>query len=298
MPSSTLTIDETKNNNSGNKGGSFLIKLTVALIVVSLIYIAAVIFIPKSDDGPDLYDTNVLKAQRYMASDTTKDVVVVGSSMASVLDVSRYSDKYFNLSFSGGCALTGLELIERKAAETGEYPEVIFVEISDSMINGTDEDILSKTEGLGNTFFGRLENRPDYLFYSLVKAVYYRNKEKALNDYGVVDEKVAYWAEVKSCPVDQEDMNEYMELAKDYIDRLISGGSKVILLELPNDASFYDMAEPVQVRETALFYFPTDEYEWYMTDWADYILSDGIHMGRLSAYNYTEKLLNTYLSDY
>ena len=296
MPSSTLTIDETKNNNSGNdKSGKFFIKLASALIVVSLLYLAAAMLIPKSDDGPDLYDTNVLKAQRYMSSETPFDVVVTGSSMASVLDIATYGDTYYNLSFSGGCSLTGLELIERKGASTGEYPDVIFVEISDSMINGVDSDIIGKTEGLGNTFFGRLDNRPDYLFYSLVKAVYYRNKEKALNDYGVVDEKIAYWAGVKSCPVNQDDMNEYMETAKGYVDRLTANGCRVILLELPNDASFYDMAEPVQVRETALLYFPKDTYEWYMTDWSEYILSDGIHMGKLSAHIYTEKLLNEYI---
>ena len=285
----------TSNTDNKEKKYSFVIKLSISFAIVCGLYFLLTCIVPKSDDGPGLYLTNALKAQMFAMRTANTKVVIVGSSMASVVNIEDYSEDYVNLAFSGGDSLTGLELVKRKAEKTGEYPEVIFVEISDAMINGIDEEILEKTSDLGLLWINRVENRPDYIFYSMAKALYYRNREKTISDYGVIDEKLAYWKEVKSVPVNQDDMDGYMEQAKEYVDFFLASGCRVILLEIPYDASLYDLRETVQVRETARSYMPTDEYEWFITDWTDYIVSDAIHMGKLSANRYANRLIETYL---
>ena len=285
----------TSNTDNNEKKHSFIMRLVVSFVIVCGLYYLLTCIVPKSDDGPGLYFTNVLKAQRFTLSTENAKVILVGSSMASVVHIEEYSEDYLNLAFSGGDSLTGLELIKRKSEKTGVYPELIFVEISDAMINGIDEDILEKTNGFGLSWINRIENRPDYILYSLAKSVYYHNKEKNISDYGVIEEKLEYWTNVKSCPVNQDDMNEYMELARDYVDYFMDKGCHVVLLEIPNDASLHDLPETVQVRETALAYMPADKYEWFLTDWADYIVSDAIHMGKLSADRYANRLIETYL---
>ncbi len=284
-----------KKENISEKKYNFALKTAVSFVIIFGIYFLITCIAPKSDDGPGLYFTNVLKAQRFAMRTEDANVILVGSSMASVVHIEDYADDYVNLAFSGGDALTGLELIKRKTEKTGDYPEVIFIEISDAMINGIDEDILEKTNGFGLSWINRIENRPDYIFYSIAKAIYYKNREKMITDYGVVEEKLIYWREVKSVPVNQNDMNEYMELAKEYADYFMEKGCRVVLLEMPYDASLHDLPETVQVRETALSYMPADEYEWFITDWSEYIVSDAIHMGKLSADRYANRLIETYL---
>ena len=182
----------TKKENKSEKKYTFVLKTAVSFIIIFGIYFLITCIAPKSDDGPGLYFTNVLKAQRFaMRTEDTK-VILVGSSMASVVHIEDYSKDYVNLAFSGGDALTGLELIKRKTEKTGDYPEVIFIEISDAMINGIDEDILEKTNGFGLSWINRIENRPDYIFYSIAKAIYYKNRERLITDYGVVEEKLIY----------------------------------------------------------------------------------------------------------
>ncbi|MCR5250716.1 MAG: hypothetical protein K6E50_08940 [Lachnospiraceae bacterium] len=273
----------------------FAAKAAAAFFVLLALYCLLLRIVPGSDDGPGLYDTNVLKAQNYVLKNGDYDAVLVGSSMGSVVPIGEHSDRYFNMAFSGGCSLSGMEIIETCGEETGHYPDVVFVEISDALANGVDEDLIGRTRGIGMAWFNRIANRPDYLFYSLVKAVYYRNKEKNATDYAVMEDKLAFWLNAKSKAVDQEEMDAYIALTKEQVDKLKEKGCRVILLEIPNHQELHDLAECVQLRETALRYMPEDSYEWFCVDWADYVVPDAIHMGKHSAKMYTEKLVETVL---
>ncbi len=284
-----------KTDRGSDRGAVFAIKVVAAFFLLLALYCVLLRIVPKSDDGPGLYNTNVLKAQRYVRENGDFDAVLVGSSMGSVMPIADHSERYFNLAFSGENSLSGMEIIERCGEETGHYPEVVFVEISDALESGVDKDLLGRTKGLGIAWFNRIENRPDYLFYSLAKAIYYQNTEEKETDYAVMEDKLAYWVNAKSNAADREEMEAYIALAKEHVDMLKEKGCRVILLEIPNHQELHDLTESVQLRETALRFMPEDSYEWYREDWSDYVMSDAIHMGERSAKIYTEKLVEKYL---
>ncbi len=283
MPSST--------SNTDNKA-IFCIRLALWSAAVALLYVLLLLIAPKSDDAPDMYSTNILKAQTYMSHNDDHRLLIVGSSMSATLPFADPS--CYNLAFYGGCSLTGLKLIVEKGKLTGFYPDAVFVEMNISVCNGTDDDLLYKASGAGNIWINRIENRPDQLFYSIVKKLYYCNKENALYDFPTIKEKVDFWANVRSSETDQDTLNNYLKEAADYCSILNQNGVRVILMEPPNDISLYDLPQTRQVRETALAYFPKDEYEWFTVDWSDYTVSDGIHLGDLSAKRYSDALLEWY----
>ncbi len=275
-----------------DKKTAFFIKLALWTTAVALLYALLILLIPKSDDAPDMYSTNILKAQNYMSHKDAYRLVVVGSSMAATISLEDPSS--FNLAFYSGCSLTGLKLIVEKGLATGQYPEAVFVETNISICNGIDDELLCKASKTGNMWINRIENRPDYLFYSLIKGLYSGNKEKALYDNPPVKEKTDLWAGVRSSLTDQDILNSCMKEAASYCTVLKQNGVRVIVIEPPNDASLYDLPQTKQVRQAASVYLPEAEYEWFTVDWSGYTVSDGIHMGNLSAKRYSDALLEWY----
>ena len=276
--------------SSTEKKEQLLWKLALWTAAVFLLYAFMFLLIPKSDDAPDMYDTNILKAQTYMSAGRDFDTVITGSSMCADLKLTGTAGRFCNLAFHGGCSLTGLELIVEKGRLTGRYPKTVFVEMNISITGGADDDIIGKASGFDNAFFNRIEYRPDYLFYSLVKYLYYGNKEKSLYDGPVIKERADYWAKVRSEETGQDELNARIEETRDLCDILKLNGVRVIMIEPPNDPVLYDLPQSRQVRETALAYFPESDCEWFTVDWNDYVITDGIHMGKLSAKKYSDLL--------
>ena len=268
-------------------------KLVLWSAAAALLYLFMFLLIPKSEDAPDMYSTNVLKAQTYMSQRDNCELVVVGSSMAAELNLPDDDDSCCNLAFFGGCSLTGLKLIVEKGRLYGLYPDTVIVEMNNTIENGTDDDIIKKTSGFDYLLINRIENRPDYLFYSLIKSL--RNKkEKSLYDAPVIKERIDYWTEARSVETDQDLLNAKMDEALNYCRLLKQNGVRIVIMEPPNDASLYDLPQTRQVRETALKFFPEAEYEWFTVDWNDYVVSDGLHMGNLSSRKYSDLLLQRY----
>ena len=78
---------------------------------------------PKVTSFQNQWQQNYSFAQDFVYGAKTKNIIV-GSSMAARMKNSFLPDDYYNLSFGGGSALTGLEIIKR----TGYIPEYIYIE--------------------------------------------------------------------------------------------------------------------------------------------------------------------------
>lgn len=282
---------------SNSKNKYFFVWLIVTTVIVFALYGLMVFFIPKSDDGPDQYQTNVLKAQRYMFGDNEYDYVMVGSSKANRVTIQDVNNQCYNLAFSGSSSFTGLEIIKEKSENSGIYPKIIFVEIDNSLINGIDDDILDKVSGKYQYKINQSEYRIDFAIYSLTKFIFYQiNGEKTIYDHPKIESSIEFWQRAKSVLEDEDIILSYLSGVKEYVDYFEAHGTRVILLELPNDESLYDSVQCVQIRELAMEIFSEDIYEWYMVEWGNYTVSDGIHLGQYSGLVYAQELIQKYIN--
>lgn len=67
---------------------------------------------------------NYARAQEYIYSDKDFDAVIVGTSLSARLPKDKLDGGVYNLTFEGGSALTGLDIL----ATAGRYPKVILIE--------------------------------------------------------------------------------------------------------------------------------------------------------------------------
>lgn len=91
----------------------FAIRMAVYFLLVGLCYSLLLCLVPERNQGANQWQTNVVKAQRYMFSKKQFDHIVVGSSEMFRVPVEKDSN-WANLAMAGGASQTGLELIAEK----------------------------------------------------------------------------------------------------------------------------------------------------------------------------------------
>ena len=67
--------------------------------------------------------SNISKVQDYIYNESS-DIIIVGSSMSNTMHKEFFRNKIYNLSFSGGSSMTGIELIRRSE----KIPKIILIE--------------------------------------------------------------------------------------------------------------------------------------------------------------------------
>lgn len=110
-------------SNSERSKLSEAVRVTLAAIVLFLLYnIFIIVLWPPIENISDAGTENRVIAERYLYGQTS-EAVVVGSSLGRVLGEWLPADIY-DLSFSGGSPLTGIEIVLRKPV----LPKVVVVE--------------------------------------------------------------------------------------------------------------------------------------------------------------------------
>ena len=110
----------TSNTDNNEKKHSFIMRLVISFVIVCGLYYLLTCIVPKSDDGPGLYFTNVLKAQRFTLSTENAKVILVGSSMASVVNIEDYSEEYVILAAGSKAGAVGVENINEEVRREEE----------------------------------------------------------------------------------------------------------------------------------------------------------------------------------
>lgn len=254
---------------------------------------------PKITRFQNQQQRNYSTAQDFIYGDKTSNIIV-GSSLSARLSKSVLPSNYYNLAFSGGSTLTGLELIK----QTGYIPKHIFIESnfifrnkSITMLNDLFYPIWWKIK----RYIPSLKEKyqPLNVMYSKnicdtksnikLKKKTTWNKPKDLEKI-INSKKFKFMMKQNKNKLKKKLTYKYQ--LKD-LQRLITyfetKGTRIIFFEMPIEKSLANASKSVQRRNILQETFTND---WLpLPTYNKYFTSDGHHLVAYSAWLYTKKFL-------
>ncbi|MBC7888295.1 MAG: hypothetical protein H7Z13_10410 [Ferruginibacter sp.] len=254
------------------------------------------------------WQANVINAQKFIYDDSDSlNHVLIGSSLTTRL-VMDSLPKTYNLSFSGQGIYDGLNILAHKA----KIPENIFIEMNLALR----EESKDFTSGLHTPIL----YYPKKMLVSLredkqpigVAGAQISNK---ITDPAILNVKTFFHLAAPNTVPEKEHKNElfntmlqdqvknYSELPeqelitqsfttlKNYITELENKGGKIIFFEMPVNYQLNQLPKAKLIRATFYKYFPTPKYTYIpIPDGVKYQTTDGVHLGRAEALEYTSYL--------
>ncbi len=263
-------------------------------------------------------EQNVMRGEAFVYAQAKPRVVVVGSSISNRLkDLPR---DWYNLSFNGGSAFTGLEMMLR----ADKVPDVILIETNVLMLDADDQQLRSLfSPGLyparRKLPFLRETNKPHLIAQrALIGAGKPAKTDAAAVDAPTSGElappaarsspaeadaadvalpheqferlKVRRGDEL-SVPLETDRLDKISRNLTRYVTQLQQRGGNVIFFEMPEHAEFMDMPRPDSVRRRVREAFPAERYQWVPdVDPRDYRTTDFVHLTARSAGRYADLL--------
>ncbi|MBZ8181889.1 hypothetical protein [Oscillatoria salina] len=253
--------------------------------------------IPPSS-GINQQQENIIKAENYVYDrQLNPELVLVGSSMAARLDAAAITQNAFNLAMAGISSQTGLEIV----AEKPQKPDLVLVEINDTIERGANQDLLSS---LYNPFLYSLrlllpmfrqEYQPVSVFVDWLRG--------ENNPQGTTKEQVN--PEIRAQLVENyqtewnhglpEDLEQRIRIEAEEIKNTVSQlkelGVEVILFEMPIEETLANTVRQKQVQKLVRDLFPNNNYRWLQPPpEKDWITTDGIHLVVSEAQKYADFL--------
>jgi hypothetical protein len=270
--------------------------IVAALLILSLYQILVFGNIIPSSDGINQFQTNAIKAERYVYDINPElKLAIAGSSLANIINPNYIGTNVANLGMAGGSTQTGLAIIQHAKVK----PSIVLAEINSTIDRKIDENLVST---LFNPFLSflritlpifRQEYRPVSVFVSALKG---KESESSLATRQDFQDTPLRQQEIQR--LIQENSNlmteDYAELLqqqiaviKTQIATLEAAGSRVILFELPGEPKVQETAKYQQIHDFLRSRFPADRYEWLPEpSRQDWITSDGLHLIRPDAKDY------------
>ena len=279
-------------------------KITKIIMVFLVFFITYNAFLmlcnPKVTRFQNQWQKNYSTAQDFIYGERTSSIIV-GSSLAARLSKNTLPFDYYNLSFSGGSVLTGLELIKR----TEHIPKYIYIESnfifrnkSITMLDDLFYPVWWKVKRYIPAFKEKFQ--PLNVIYSKkichtkpkVKLNKSTNWKKPKNLENIVNSKKFKLMMKQENNKLKQKLNYKYQLK--YLQRLITyfetNGTEVIFFEMPIEKSLASSSKSIQRRDIIKNTFtnkwlplPTNE---------DYFTRDGLHLVDYSAWIYTKKFLS------
>lgn len=279
-------------------------KVTKIIIIFLLLLITYNVFLiicnPKITGFQNQQQKNYSTAQDFIYGDKTSNIIV-GSSLSARLSKSILPSDYYNLSFSGGSVLTGLELIK----QTGYIPKRIYVESnfifrnkSIKMLDDLFYPIWWKVKGyipsLKEKFqpLNVINSKNKCYTKPKIKSKKSTNWKRPKNLENIVNSKKFKFMMKQQKKKLNKKLN-YTHQLKD-LQRLITyfedKGTIVVFFEMPIEKSLANASKSIQRRNILNDTFknrwlPLPTYEKYFT-------RDGHHLVDYSAWMYTKKFLD------
>jgi hypothetical protein len=260
------------------------------------------------------HEQNVMRGETFVYATSQPRVVIVGSSIANRLkDLPR---DWFNLSFNGGSAFTGLEMISR----AGKVPQVVLIE-TNMLLLPADEKQLSELFAPGIYHARRRlaflveTNKPHLVAQRALISGEERTATREQPKSGAsspaangdtelepdaagsvlsreqFDLLEARRAGELAEPLDSSTLQRIIGDLRRHVAVLEKRGVRVVFFEMPEYADFREMPRPTSVRQRLLHAFPDSRYSWVTeVDCATYRTTDFVHLTAAGSKRYAEVL--------
>jgi len=239
---------------------------------------------------------NFVRCQRFIYNYNNVPVVMIGSSMSAKIEQEILPDWMYNLSFAGGGALTGLEILLR----SNSCPRLVLIETN---LIDSEKDI--------------------YLLKNLYKPILWHIRKKMVSlqlEYqplnllmSFLKENIGkeYEAEIKNRKIDQDivksmlsiaktryshipDMGQKMEEIVNLTQELKNKGSIIVFYEMPIHPELTNIPRMKYIRSTVKKVVDENNYLYLpLPDNSQFETVDSIHM----TYNSINKYLAILLKD-
>lgn len=237
------------------------------------------------------YQKNYSFAQDFIYENNAQNIIV-GSSMAARMKNEFLPDSYYNLSFSGGSVLTGLEIIKR----SGVIPKNIYIE-NNIIFRKQDKKLLNS---LFYPVFWELKKyipalKEKYQPLCIVASVMKGSYGKSHDEYMKIKRNSSiYKMSIKRHRIFYSkkllNYQEKLIKLKSLIKYFEKNNVNLIFFEMPIDSSLSYLTKP---KEQRIIIKKTFQNKWIkLPNNNNYLTSDGIHLMYKSAYNYTKEFIN------
>lgn len=248
----------------------------------------------RASDGITQWETNVIKAQRYLyRADQPVRLVLVGSSLANNIKASDIGPQVANLAMAGGATQTGLEIVGRDQSP----PAIVLVELNDTISRQIDSQLIASLydpllyELRRWLPLFREEYRPASVFVSRLRqgsdSESRQLANRAVADPGLLDAQVERLVQERNTALTPEQTAIMRSEAQQIKLRLLAlrqAGWRVILFDLPRDQRVDATVQHQQVRTMMRELFPATEFEWLPDPpTRDWMTQDGLHLIRFDA---------------
>ena len=247
---------------------------------------------------------NYSVAENYIYKEEIPRALIVGSSMAARLFEEKFSSDTYNLSFSGGTALTGLNIIK----ENNKLPDVIFIETNliernknQKMIDILFKPLISKINGKYLSL--QYTYQPINILLTVIAKYFGSSETEKLNytpNKKLLEENLARQMETYNNVGDinlYEILSEFKKIVT-YFEKL---GVEVVFFQMPVHKSILATKVYQNRRSVMLKMFPNSHFYWIDKDDFDiYKTTDGIHLQYKSASEYSDllsRILQKYLTN-
>lgn len=265
-----------------------IISIFLGIFVVYNIYL--IVQHPKITMFQNTNQSNISKVQDYIYHESN-DIVLVGSSMSNAIDKTFFKDKVYNLSFSGGSSLTGLELIKK----SGKTPKIILIEsniifernIDNSFIDSIYTPILWE---IRRTIPALQEKyQPLNIIISSIKGNVGKSHGQRMSDNRnetVFNNQMKL--KLKNINSKLGNFTEKLTFLKKNIKEFEKKGTKVYFIELPVEK---EIQNSLKYKETRKIIQRNFNFLDINVNNGVYQTSDGIHLIYRSAYQISQEIL-------
>lgn len=244
---------------------------------------------PSTSKGQNQWQSNVIRAQEFVYGNAPLKCVLVGSSLSYRISQDYLPKGYNNLSFSGGSAFTGLEILKK----CERLPKIIAIEIN--VINRPTED-----DFLANLFMPVLKdarktlpslqekNQPVNLLAPLLmtsKAKPQSTSKPSAELYQSLLKE--HLKELNKSP-DTSILSQIKKL-QEYVSYFKNLGVKILFYDMPVDSQITHAKIPSYIRTNMISAFPQKDNLWLQSGVENaYTFTDGEHLDAESGRKFTQ----------
>jgi hypothetical protein len=235
---------------------------SVAALVVAG-YAALVQWLPfEIEKGQNQGDTNLLRAQKYLAH-PDQDTVLVGSSLTFRLPPPLLGPHIANVAMAGGAPATGLALLERSHAR----PKQVLIEIN-LLLREADlsqaQSLLRFPERQLRAHLRALQTGydPVNLTERLLQALLHKGEEDLLPQPEAIRRLIEGQKETMSHPPEAGSLDRYLAQTGAIVSVLEARGIRIGFFEMPIDPGLSDLPAERDLRQAVRLRFPPSRYCW------------------------------------
>ncbi|MEO7425751.1 MAG: hypothetical protein ABI036_11230 [Fibrobacteria bacterium] len=278
------------NSSTSNSRGALIIRSTAVFLVLFIGYnLAVMVAKPAGSFLQSQPEKNAAVADDYILGERAADTVIVGSSLSARLDESDLGPGFLNLSFAGGTAATGLEIVDRLE----RVPKLVLVETN--QIRNLDSSFVdARFSPLGRFLKRRIPTaRAKYRPVNLLLGALRKKtgREDLTPDATVFANLLEEQRRDYENVPDPEWLRSSVTRMAQQVASLEAKGVRVVFFVLPVYPQLRDLPKARDLLQAFHTTFPPPGNRWIECPPGDFITADGIHLVPQSARLYAGLLL-------